>query len=163
MKVTLIRLDTRLVHGQVCTKWAAAAHADNIFVVDKLVAGDAMMAKFFKGAAPKSVKLVEIYSPESFTEAYKNGELADGNSFIILRDIQNCYELFKLGFPMEGVDIGNQAMKPGKKQVLREVYMSPAEHEQLKEMSEAGVDVYIQILPEQSKYDFKWITGKMKK
>lgn len=163
MKVTLMRLDTRLVHGQVCMKWSKESNAKNLFVVDKLVAGDAMMAKFFRGAAPKSIELLEIYSPESFMEAYKNGALADGNAFVLFRDVQNCYELFKLGFPFEAVDIGNQAMKPGKKQVLREVFLSPDEYDKLKEMNDAGVDVYIQIIPEQSKVDFKTITAKMKK
>lgn len=163
MKVALMRLDTRLVHGQVCMKWSKAADAKNIFVVDKLVAGDALMAKFFRGAAPKSVSLVEIYSPESLMEAYEKNEIADGNTFIIFRDVQNCYELFKLGFPFEAVDIGNQAMKPGKKQVLREVYLSMDEYEKLKEMNDAGVRVYIQIIPEQAQYDFKTITSKMMK
>lgn len=163
MKVTLMRLDTRLVHGQVCMKWSKAADAKNIFVVDKMAAKDPLMSKLFKGAAPKSVSLVETYSPEAFMEAYKNDSLADGNSFILFRDVENCYELFKLGFPFEAVDIGNQAMKPGKKPVLREVYLSMDEYEKLKEMHEAGVNVYIQIIPEQSQYDFKTITSKMMK
>lgn len=163
MKVTLMRLDTRLVHGQVCMKWSKAADAKNIFVVDKQSAGNALMEKLFKGAAPSSVSLVEIYSPETMMEAYKNGTLADGNSFILFKDVENCYELFKLGFPFEAVDIGNQAMKPGKKQVLREVFLSMDEYEKLKEINDAGVKVYIQIIPEQAQYDFNTITAKMKK
>lgn len=163
MKVTLMRLDTRLVHGQVCMKWSKESNAKNLFVVDKLVAGDTMMAKFFRGAAPKSIELLEIYSPESFMEAYKNGALAEGNAFVLFRDVQNCYDLFKLGFPVEAVNIGNQAMKPGKKSVLREVFLSPDEYDKLKEMHDAGVEVYIQIIPEQAKVDFKTITAKMKK
>ena len=161
MQITLMRIDTRLIHGQVAIKWSNHAHAQNIYVVDKDTAANAFMSKFYKSAAPKSVKQVEVYSPEALMEAYNAGTVAEGNTFLVFKDVQNCYELWKLGFPFEAVDVGNQAMKPGKKQILREVFLSEQEYEQLKEMHEANIDVYIQIIPEQSRYDFKTIASKM--
>lgn len=161
-KVTLMRIDTRGIHGQIAVKWSAVANSKTIYVVDKATAGNAFMANFYRSAAPKSIKTVEVFTPESLVEAYNSGNVIDDNVFVIFKDIQNCYDLFKLGFPFEAVNVGNQAMKPGKKQIIREVFLSEKEYEQLKEMNDAGVRIYIQIIPEQSSYDFKMISDKMK-
>ena len=39
MSVTTMRIDDRLIHGQIVTRWIADAQADTILIADDMAAG----------------------------------------------------------------------------------------------------------------------------
>ncbi|WP_220039301.1 PTS sugar transporter subunit IIB [Listeria ivanovii] len=53
-----IRVDDRLVHGQVVTAWIKQLNAKKIFVVDDLAASNPIISKALIMATPKHVELV---------------------------------------------------------------------------------------------------------
>ena len=55
--IVLIRVDDRLVHGQVMTSWLKATNANKIMVVDDDVAADPLMKTVLKGVVPSQIKL----------------------------------------------------------------------------------------------------------
>ena len=40
MEVSVFRIDDRLIHGQIITKWLKVTQADKIVVVDEMLAAD---------------------------------------------------------------------------------------------------------------------------
>ena len=52
--IGLIRIDYRLVHGQVVVRWSKAVHPDRIVVIDDVLCKDEMMMLVYKMAAPKN-------------------------------------------------------------------------------------------------------------
>ena len=56
----LVRVDDRLIHGQVMTAWMKTLRADEIIVVDDRVAKDDFMLFVLQNAAPKGVKVVAL-------------------------------------------------------------------------------------------------------
>ena len=160
--VSLMRIDCRVVHGQIAIYWASAAQANIIYVVDEGIYKNTFLANLYKNAAPQSIKKVEVFSPQSFVEAYEAGNVDDENVLMIFKDVQNCYSLFKLGFPFKELNVGNQAANPKKKQISREIFLSPEEMEMLKEIENSGTDVYIQVIPSQARMDLASAENKMK-
>ena len=161
-QVSLMRIDCRVVHGQIAIYWATAAKADVIYVVDEAISKNTFLTNLYKNSAPQSIKAVEVFSPESFMEAVENKNTVDGNVLMIFKDVANCYKLFKLGYPFKEVNVGNQATNPKKKQILREIFLSEEEMQQLKEIEASGTDVYLQVIPSQAKMDLKTAESKMK-
>ena len=53
MEITVIRIDDRLIHGQIITKWIAEARAEQILVVDEKSAAGAVVF----------LSLIHIYEP----------------------------------------------------------------------------------------------------
>ncbi len=51
MEITVIRIDDRLIHGQIITKWIAEARAEQILVVDEKSAADPMLRMILALAA----------------------------------------------------------------------------------------------------------------
>ena len=46
-KITLVRVDHRLIHGQVITKWVKIAQAQKIIIVDDFLGQDEFMADIY--------------------------------------------------------------------------------------------------------------------
>ena len=58
MKVTVMRIDDRLIHGQIVTRWIDYAEAKKILVVDDKAAADSMQQMLLKLAEATAVYLV---------------------------------------------------------------------------------------------------------
>lgn len=56
MKVTLARVDERLIHGQVMTAWCKKCWIKTIILVDKEIAQDEFMISVLEMSAPAGVK-----------------------------------------------------------------------------------------------------------
>ena len=63
MEITVIRIDDRLIHGQIITKWIAEARAEQILVVDEKSAADPMLRMILALAVPSGIHL-EVLSQE---------------------------------------------------------------------------------------------------
>ena len=60
-EISLIRIDFRLIHGQVVTKWVKQANANRIIIVNDMLAKDEFLASVYKMSATSNVKL-DIYT-----------------------------------------------------------------------------------------------------
>ena len=158
-KINLIRIDSRLIHGQVITKWLRASKAEKIIIVDNFLSKDPFMSKIYMAAAPQGVT-VEIYSIESVIEALDK-DIIDGNVLVLFKDVSNCYESFCKGFPMKQV-IGGLPSAPGRTIVLRAISLDKQDVEQLKEMESKGVNIILQIIPENPETEFQNVIKKFK-
>ena len=57
-EVGLIRVDSRLLHGQVVTRWIKQVEAQQVIILDDNLAQDDFMIEVFKMAAPEGVELI---------------------------------------------------------------------------------------------------------
>ncbi len=156
--VQFMRVDTRMVHGQIVTKWATVNKCKYVIIIDKALAADPFMSNFYKKAAQKGIK-IDVSDPVKATKQWNEGKFgpSERNVMIVFKDATNAYNLWKEGFPVKEVDLGNQVASHGKKQISREVFLSEDEFLKLKEMSEGGVRVYLQVIPEDTPIEFDGI------
>lgn len=152
-EVTLVRLDYRLVHGQVAVKWSRVAKAKQIVVADDALSRDAFMCSVFQMAAPPGIK-VKIYSVEQMMREWEKNQFGAGNAMVMYKTVASCYQAFKAGFPMEQVQLGNMPKAAEKKPLGNEVFATPDEIAQLREMNAAGIAITIQTIPEQAAVSF---------
>ena len=58
--IKLLRVDERLIHGQVAFAWTNSLKADCILIVNDAVAADKLRSNSLKMAAPAGVKFREV-------------------------------------------------------------------------------------------------------
>ncbi len=160
-KINLIRIDSRLIHGQVITKWLKVTRANRIIIIDNNLYCDSFMSDVYMMAAPNGVS-VEIYNVEEGIEVWNKNRFDNGNVLVLFKDVANCYEAFKKGFPMKEVQIGGLASAPGRTTVLRAVSFDSQDVIQLKEMEYRGVKLILHIIPEEPKVEFGEAIKKFK-
>ncbi len=52
MAISFVRVDERVIHGQIVTAWAGEYDCDGIIGIDDSIAKDPILTNVFKGAAP---------------------------------------------------------------------------------------------------------------
>ena len=159
--IALIRIDSRLIHGQVITKWVKIAKANRIIIIDDELAQDDFMASIYTASAPKGIS-VEIISVSDALAAWNKDQMGNGDLLILFKNTEACYRMFEGGLPIKRLQIGGLPSDPGRKTILRAVSMDQADFEKLKEISDSGTEVYIHIIPEEPRMDFGKIEKKMK-
>ena len=84
MSIALTRVDFRLIHGQVITRWLKQCDINEIVTVDTALSKDEFMQDVFKMAAPKGVR-IRILSVEEAVAAQENGEFERNRILVLLK------------------------------------------------------------------------------
>ncbi|WP_066496735.1 PTS system mannose/fructose/N-acetylgalactosamine-transporter subunit IIB [Abyssisolibacter fermentans] len=145
MKINLIRIDERLIHGQIVTTWIENAHASKIIVADDKAAADEFQQSLLKMTTPSGVQL-EILSLEDTVNKIKNDE-SDVNVLMIAKSPESILRLLDLGFEFSKVNVGNIGMKKGKKSLLPYIWVDENDVKALKTLLDRGIELEARSIP----------------
>lgn len=152
MEIVNIRVDSRLIHGQVAAMWTGTLKATRIVVVDNEVIRDNMMKSVLKMACPKSCKL-SILDVATATNNIKNRKYEGDRVFIIVKTVATLVQMLDSGFPLTEVTVGNINGRPGSRAIRKTVCVTPKDEQDLHTLAERGVKVFTQMAPTDSKDD----------
>lgn len=145
MEIALVRIDSRLIHGQVVQGWLPSLTVKEVVVVSDTAASSRLMGKMMRMSLPQEYSL-QVLAP-SAAAAYLLGE-APGKALVLVEDVAALAELSSLGFKFKEVVVGNTKYEDGKKQYGQGVFLSAEEYSLLHQMAEeAGVDFILKTLP----------------
>ena len=131
--VVLARVDDRLIHGEVVTAWTPTFKANKIIIIDDEVAKDTFNVRVEKAAEKLMVQGVP------------------GERLLLLAKTPTTYNrLIKAGVPLKEVNLGGAGIRGERQPFINNVALNPEEVLACEEMQKAGVNVYYQLVPEQS-------------
>ncbi len=145
--IVLTRIDDRLIHGQVMAVWLKYLQANKIIIVDDTVAQDSFMQNLFKMIAPPGVK-VEVYSVSEALDILKKEDDQSERVIVLAKTPKTVYSLIEGGVDIKKVDVGGIGAAPGRKSLYRNISVSEEEKQIFKEIMEKGIEVVIQIVPD---------------
>jgi len=154
--ICLIRIDSRLIHGQVITKWVKQVGANRIVIIDDALSEDPFMSNIYAMAAPPGVKVENLSVDKSLQEWDKN-EFGNGRILILFKDVATVYKVFRKGFPMKQIQVGGLGGGPGRRNVYKNIALDKQDFENLREMSKKNVKIVFQMVPEDRPVDFEHI------
>lgn len=149
--IVLVRIDNRLIHGQVATMWSAVTGANLLLVANDAVATDEFRQGLMNMAAP-------AYAQTRFFSIEKTCAIIDKASpaqkiAIICETPQDVLRLKKGGVPITKVNIGNMHMAEGKRQVATSVAVDDADVASFKELQDLGCELEIKRVPDTAAED----------
>ncbi|MDI3317026.1 MAG: PTS sugar transporter subunit IIB [Bacillota bacterium] len=154
MAVVHMRIDNRLIHGQVTTSWVGAVGADRIVVTNDDVAKDPVQKLLLPQAArgvPTSILSVEetlafAQSPQGQKEKV----------FVIAKLPSDALRLLEGGLKPGEVNVGNQAPAPGTrfKMVTHSIAVTPEEAEIYRKIAAQGYTLTCRMMPSDRPTDF---------
>lgn len=145
-KKLTVRVDDRLIHGQVVTQWIRVADAQKIVVIDDKVAANKMQQSVLKMAAPTGVKVC-MYSVEKAAAQWEKNQFGTKNVFVLFRDVTQIEALEKLGVKFKKITLGQMAITNGRKQVYKQVGFTEEEAACLFRLRDAGTEIVFQMQP----------------
>ena len=149
--IVLVRIDDRLIHGQVMTSWLNYTSANKIMIIDDEVANDAFMKSVLKTCVPANVKLA-TFTVEKAAARLKKGFAGD-KCIILVKYPKTLYRLMSEGIVFDHVNIGGMGVSGDRTKFFRNISASEEEKKMLKELVEAGSKIDVRIIAEDSETD----------
>ena len=149
-KICLVRIDSRLIHGQVMTMWSKVDGINHILAIDDVVAKDPFMKDIYMMAVPKTLK-VTIASVAEAADMWKSNKLPDDNYLVLLKDVHTALNVWKAGFEIKSLQVGNLTPEKKTKMLHPHSRLSEEHVPELLEMQAGGVEVYAQSVPTEKK------------
>ena len=92
----LTRIDFRLIHGQVMTRWVAKYEIESIVVIDDRSAKSPILKKILLGAAPSGVKVI-VWNVAEAAEKWKANEFPKNNLLILFKNTTQAKAAWEAG------------------------------------------------------------------
>ena len=147
--LSLVRIDHRLIHGQVMTMWSKEYVVDHIMCVDDPLSKDDFMKQIYVMAVPSNIK-VKMLSLAEAAKSWQENQFGEGHYLVLFRNPNTALEAWKAGFHFEKLQVGNVPADSSSEMVHKTSRLSKSHLPPLIELSNLGVDVYIQPLPAES-------------
>ena len=153
MEILNIRIEERLIHGQVATVWNQFLKPNRIIIIDNETSTNDFQKRLLKLACPQGVKL-SIFAPKRAVERLNENPYGDEKVFVLFKDPANLKEFIDLGYPVKEVNVGNMGGKAGAKEVKKAVCVTPQEVEIFKELHNKGIKFSAKMVPADPDVDF---------
>jgi mannose PTS system EIIA component len=146
MPITLVRIDDRLIHGQIVEGWLKTIEVDHIMVVSDYVAGDKMQQILLNMAAPNDIR-VTSFSVAEAARKLKENAFKNDNILILVSSPRDVLALMELGVTFKSVNVGGMHFAQGKRQLLRNLSVNDEDIESFRKIAQAGVELEGRVLP----------------
>ncbi len=142
--IKLVRVDHRLLHGQVIFSWTRQMAVNHIIVADDLVPNDPIgkMALSLAKPAGCSLDIIPLSGLKEAVEAKENK-----NIMIIVRGPKEALTLVQALPQVKEINYGGVAKKQDSKAYGKAVYLNEEELGATREILDQGVRIYIQQVP----------------
>jgi len=145
VSLALIRLDDRLIHGQVVVGWGQPLNVGFIVLVDDEVRNSAWEQDLYRMGVPANIEVVFASIAEA--ERQLSGWEQDARVGILLAgDIDTMAALAATG-QVKRVNIGGVHHRAGRSERLRYVYLTDEEAAKLLSLASNGIEVTAQDVP----------------
>ncbi|MBZ0253497.1 MAG: PTS sugar transporter subunit IIB [Candidatus Methylomirabilis sp.] len=144
--MSFVRVDNRLLHGQVLEAWVPFAKATLVVVASDSVVQDSLTCMAMECAMPAGVEL-EIHSVEEAARLQKSGEWESERAVILFKTPEDVLRAMDAGFRTPNLNLGNMHFEPGKVEVTQTIFWAQSDRKALEEIARRGVHVEIQTIP----------------
>ncbi|PZO93749.1 PTS system mannose/fructose/N-acetylgalactosamine-transporter subunit IIB [Streptococcus halichoeri] len=154
--ITQIRVDDRLIHGQVAVVWTKELNAPLLVVANDEAAKNEITQMTLKMAVPNGMKLL-IRSVEDAIKLFNDPRATDKRLFVIVNSVTDACQIAKNVEHLEAVNVANvgrfdKSDPASKVKLAPSLLLNPAEMAAAKELTTLpNLEVYNQVLPTNSK------------
>lgn len=142
----LVRVDDRLIHGQVIAVWCRHQRFTRIAIVDDGVAADSFMQDVLRMAAPPDLR-VEVLSVAQAIETLNQDAADRDTTMVLMKAPKTAKQLHDGGLAYRSLNIGGIGGGPGRKNIFRNISASEEEIAILKHLMSKGVEVTLLTVP----------------
>lgn len=148
MAIKFVRIDDRLIHGQVVTTWIKQFDIEQVIIVNDEIAADQVQATVMQLAAPPGIKVV-LLTVDGFITAYNSNPIKKSTMVLFTNptDVNKCLEG---RVNITSLNVGGIKFVMGKTQITKAVSLDETDREAFKKILAKGVKVQIQMVPSDS-------------
>lgn len=162
--IKMLRLDERLIHGQVATKWSRTLGVNRIVVADDEAAASDVMQKSLMMAAPTTCKVAIVSVDKALS--FVNDPRAEALSILVIVSTpENLLRVAREAKDVKQVNVGNYgriAPKRGdapRTTYSKNLYAYDDEVATLRDVLELGLPCNVQTIPDDAPQPLSKVLG----
>ncbi len=146
MPLCLVRIDDRLIHGQIVLGWARLMKPDRIVVSNDRVAQNTWERKFYTSSIPSHIKVSFLTLAETARELLNN-LFKNETVMILFETVKDVYAVAEMGVQLEEINIGGLHYRDGAQEILPYVFLTEEDSQFLRELVKKKVKLIAQDIP----------------
>lgn len=146
MALVLVRVDCRLIHGQIVETWVPHTGANCLLVANDGLVGNPVLRSVMEMAVPPGIHTVFCRVDEVggvLSEVDRQGERA----ILLCATFGDALDIFRRGVRFSALNIGNLHYEAGKVEIAPSVYFAAEDFEAVHCFSHLGVAVNVRATP----------------
>ncbi|EPC4490242.1 PTS mannose transporter subunit IIAB [Serratia liquefaciens] len=160
MKIGLARIDDRLIHGQVATRWTKETDVSRIIVISDEVAADHVRKTLLTQVAPPGVT-AHVVDVAKAIRVWNNPKYAGDRVMLLFTNPTDVWRLVEAGVDIKSVNIGGMAFRQGKTQVNNAVSVDEKDIEAFKKLNERGIELEVRKVSSDSRLKMMDLINKL--
>ncbi|MBE6072503.1 MAG: PTS fructose transporter subunit IIB [Clostridium butyricum] len=152
MEISFVRIDDRLIHGQVATVWSKDSGCNRIMACSDEVAQDSLRKQLLLQVAPPGIKAY-VVPIEKAIEAYKNPKYDSFKTLFLFTNPTDVLRMVEGGVDIKSVNVGGMCYKSGKTQISGAVSVNEQDIESFKKLAQKGIELEIRQIAKDPKVD----------
>jgi mannose/fructose/N-acetylgalactosamine-specific phosphotransferase system component IIB len=146
--LSLVRVDDRLIHGQVVVGWRHALGIKEIVLVDDRVSAqeNAWERDICRMGVPSDLA-IEFVPVVEAAKRVAEWERSPRSTMLVMGDLETAVRLYQLAPPLKKLNLGGIHQGPGRRQRLPYVFMTDDEVGMLQQLAAGGVEITAQDVP----------------
>ena len=144
-----LRVDHRLLHGQVAFSWTSHLGADCILLASDSLLNDELRLTTVKIARPPGIRLVAKNINDSI-QAVKSGVTDKYKLFIVTDTIEDAARIAR-ECQVKSINLGGTKSAKDKTKLSKAIYVTEHEKEVLRELIQEGIELNIQMIPSEKR------------
>ena len=148
--IDLVRVDNRLIHGQIIEAWVPYVKAERIVVVDDATAADPLQRSILELATPGNIRL-DVVTIADAVKLQRDRAFDQAHCIVLFAGPCQAYNAFMAGFRFDSLNVGNVHFAQGKTRVSPSVCCDQEELTMLRALARAGVEVEIRAVPRENR------------
>jgi len=142
MKIGLARIDDRLIHGQVATRWTKETNVNRIIVVSDEVAADNVRKTLLTQVAPPGVT-AHVVDVAKMVRVYNNPKYGQDKVMLLFTNPTDVERIVAEGVNITSVNVGGMAFRQGKTQVNNAVSVDEKDIAAFKKLNDRGIELEV--------------------
>ena len=162
MVIGLARIDDRLIHGQVATRWTKETNVQRIIVVSDEVAADTVRKTLLTQVAPPGVT-AHVVDVAKMIRVYNNPKYAGERVMLLFTNPTDVERIVEGGVKITSVNIGGMAFRQGKTQVNNAISVDAKDIEAFNKLNARGIELEARKVSTDPKLKMMDLIGKVGK
>lgn len=156
--IAQLRVDDRLIHGQVALVWTKELYTPGIVVANDNAAKNQMVQMTLKMATPTGKKLL-IRSVDDAIKVFNNPKDANMRIFALTNNVKDALKIAQNVNCIEGINVANVGRfaneAKGAVQISSTLMLPRDELEALEDLAKIDIPVFNQVVPSNAKTPIK--------
>ncbi|WP_125590209.1 PTS system mannose/fructose/N-acetylgalactosamine-transporter subunit IIB [Companilactobacillus jidongensis] len=154
MSIVAVRIDERLIHGQVANLWTTKLQASRIMVVDNDIIKNDIQKTALKLAKPAGVNL-SILGVKKSSANILAGKYDSQKVFLVVKRPSILVSMMEEGVKFDTINVGNMSQKDTTQHLTQSINVTDDDYHAFHQLLDAGVKVTAQMVPSDNIKNFE--------